>query len=121
MGPSEQRFPVALSHQKPSNHLDWLSCVCSYLEHSPSIEQSTDKIMFYHPNNVCLFVCLVCFRSSEQRFPVALTSKAEQLDWFAPKSICICKGEVSLVEQEQLNIVLSPPIYNSLSHFAIVI
>ena len=32
MGPSEQRFPVALSHQKPSNHLDWLSCVCSFLE-----------------------------------------------------------------------------------------
>lgn len=27
MGPSEQRFPVALSHQKASNHLDWLSCL----------------------------------------------------------------------------------------------
>ena len=55
MGPSEQRFPVALSHQKPSNHLDWLSCVCSYLEHSPSIEQSTDKIQSCYLHNVCLF------------------------------------------------------------------
>ena len=55
MGPSEQRFPVALSHQKPSNHLDWLSCVCFYLEHSPSIEQSTDKIQSCYLHNVCLF------------------------------------------------------------------
>ena len=71
MGPSEQRFPVALSHQKPSNHLDWLSCVCSYLEHSPSIEQSTDKIQSCYLQNVCLFG--LGFRSSEQRFLVALS------------------------------------------------
>ena len=71
MGPSEQRFPVALSHQKPSNHLDWLSCVCSYLEHSPSIEQSTDKIQSCYPHIVCLFG--LGFRSSEQRFPVAIS------------------------------------------------
>ena len=78
MGPSEQRFPVALSHQKPSNHLDWLSCVCSYLEHSPSIEQSTDKIQSCYPHNVCLFVwsMIQVLRAKISSCP--LISKAEQ-------------------------------------------
>ena len=78
MGPSEQRFPVALSHQKPSNHLDWLSCVCSYLKHSPSIEQSTDKVQSCYPHNVCQFD--LEFRHRNFRAKVSyctLISKAE--------------------------------------------